>query len=111
MLTINYSDLQAKALSLIKTYGLKVTISRAGTKIISTYGVFAKQDQADDTKSKSSILAQTEFSQRSIYLAAVGKVVPAVGDILASDKETFTIKSIETLRPGGTTVYYKAVIT
>jgi hypothetical protein len=106
---MNYVDIQRRANDLLKSAGLKVTITRDGSTVSSGYAVFTQKRVAPENESATYSLALTPTTKRVALLSGLAKE-PAVGDTLTGDKVTYTVTAVETVRPAATTVLYKVEV-
>jgi hypothetical protein len=100
-MTVNYKSIVQRVDSAFKKAGMQVKITRGDVTVGTGYGLFVQSKATME----SSPLLQTTISQKVFKLSGAAKA-PEVGDTLIANKETFTVKSVETTRPTTTTLAY-----
>ena len=103
---MNYAALASGADKLLKTYGAKATVRRAGANITSGWGVLSQAETRNETARPSSVLASTAIATKTLLLSGLAKPV-LVGDVVTFDATNYTVSAVETIRPATTTVLYK----
>lgn len=106
---MDYSALASKGHELISRFGLKVSLTRAGATVGSGVGVFIQSKSEDASSPSSSVLAQTSQNARTLLLSGLIKA-PLVGDVLTSDKQSWTVQSVEITRPTNVTLLYRVEV-
>lgn len=101
---IDYIKLKETSERLITEYGMNVSFSRNGVKVGSGKGVFIEQDARNETKSRSSLLAQTQLTTKKMIVKAVKNGLQ-VGDVVTALNADHTITAIREMRPTTVTIY------
>lgn len=106
---MDYAALAKTANTLLKGAGILVTVNRAGLKVSSGYAVFVASKSENDDSNPSSLLAQTSITNKMLLLSGLAKE-PMVGDTITADKITYTVQTVEKVRPASVTVLYKCEV-
>jgi hypothetical protein len=104
-----YDELNGTATSLLTEFGFTVSVTRAGAKVGTVKAVQVQRKRDDLKGAIANVQTMTSYvsgDERSLLLSA-GKLIPKVGDVLSYSKGEWTIKHVEEVNPGGTSLLWK----
>lgn len=113
-MALDYTDVLAGVIDALNEVGIPMVVQRLnGTtygQVGKGSGLFTADKQANETSSRSALLASTAIRTREVLLSPSFKDV-RVNDRLIADKATYTVTSVETIRPTTTTLAYRCEVT
>jgi hypothetical protein len=98
---MDYAELQATAIELIREAGKPATFFRNGAKVTATSVVELESEQTDEPNS---LLAQTAQTRKTYVAAPTAKAIQN-GDSAVIEKNTYTVTKVSEFRPGTKTLY------
>jgi hypothetical protein len=104
---MNYKTLQVTAQSLLAKFGQSMTILRNGVSVGRVSGVQVGRKR-EDMQGTIPNVSYTAGDEKDVLLAA-GKLTPLVGDVVSFSKGEWTIKHVEEVNPGGTSLLWKVI--
>lgn len=106
-MTLDYAPIAKRVDAALRKVGVPVKVTRNGNTVGSAYGIFVERKNTLDA---SEALMQTTVRQRVLKLSGLSKP-PAIGDTVTTDKDEFTVASVETTRPTTVTLMYSLELT
>ena len=102
-MAVSYTDIQASALTLLKTLGIKVVLTNAAGDEASTYGAFLKIKRAESS-------SQFAADDRKLLISGSVKTSPQVGDTVTVKGQDYYVHEVLEENPAGVCLYYTLTV-
>lgn len=106
---MKYNALAKNVNKVLTNFGLKVKIERRGQSVGAASAVFIEKRKSLDDLSPYSTSAQTSKTSRRVLISGLAKEI-AVNDVIVSDKTSYLVLSVQSIRPSNVTLIYECEV-